>query len=399
MRPTIATRVIPLVVAALCACQSYQFDRVQPTAIVVTTKVTPVNAKKLPPNLMLVVDRSGSMTDAVDSGAKGCVDASGQNYDPTSTRPCKWNDLKETVAAPGGFLDANGAIANFGLILFANDDACAPGEVVSFIGSDADATKNAAAVAALINDKTPHGGTPTAGSLSNVLSDSKMSSEEAGRDRIVMLLTDGAPNCNKDNDQLCQACGNNKDICFDDGQCKPTQGTTCVVQPDTNICLDENTTVDQVTALAGRNIRTFVIGFGADTKDPGSDAYRVLNEAAVAGGLARTDDQGNLLEPHFYQANSGAELTAALKKLIDVINKCDYLLAPPPPSGNVIEVVFVYSKEGDRELVLKPTTAAAAGDWTWDTGKSTVEITGDRCAEIQSAPEGLVVEIRYVTEL
>ena len=386
MRPASLT----LCLALVLACQGYQFEEVVPKFVGTKTESHPVPSEKLPPDLMLVVDRSGSMTEAADGSPGGCTLAG--DYHPDSPVPCKWNDLKRLLASGTGFLTTNASIVNFGLVLFAGDDACGQGKVESYLGRDDEAVARASAVSRLLNDARPKGGTPTALSLNRVLEDPQMHTPVQGRDRFVMLLTDGAPNCNPANESRCTAQCRTTPApasCFEAGQCKPTfQCDNAFVGAG---CLDEDGTVAAVQKLAGRGIRTFVIGFGAATKNPDSDAYRVLDAAAQAGGLARAQ------EPRFYQANSEAELSAALAALIDVVRQCNYPLSPAPEDPRLLEVAFVYAD--GRDVVLAPPGSDAGADWTWDAEKGQVRVAGPRCDEIQSGPGGLSVEIRYVTSL
>lgn len=382
---------LPSCLALALACQGYQFEEVTPRFIGAKTESHTVPSEKLAPNLMLVVDRSGSMKQAADGSGQCCTLNGSMNgeYDPASPVACKWNDLKHLLGSQDGFLATNASTVNFGLVLFAGDASCTEGSVRSYLGEDGEAAASAAAVARLINDEKPAGGTPTAKSLKHVMDDSRMRIAEAGRDRFVMLLTDGAPNCNDANEALCRACLDDPTVCYQAGQCKPTD--PCDAAFMGSGCLDENETVAQVQKLADAGIRTFVIGFGAATKDPGSDAYRVLEAAAQAGGLARAE------EPRFYQANSQEELSKALAELLVVVRQCKYELSPPPERPELLEVAFVY--DDGREVVLAPPAPESSGDWEWDADHRLVKVTGKRCEEIQSGPKGLSVVVRYVVGL
>jgi hypothetical protein len=382
MRALFFAMAVAAVLALIHAgCQAYEFEPVESKAIETKTDTVPIVGQKKPPYVMLVVDQSGSMKTGALGGGQNCTTDGTPNgaYDPNTldSVSCKWNELRKTFTDPtNGFLKENGSVANWGLILFSSDGHCAAGNIEAGVGS------NVNDIIAKINGAMPNGGTPTAGSLKRVLDDPKMKVAEAGRDRLVMLLTDGAPNCNPDNAPLCSQCKATPSTCSTG--CRPT--FPCDTEFNGAGCLDEAGVVGQVTALANANIRTFVIGFGAETQDPGSDAYKVLDKAAVAGGLARGT------EPKFYQANSAAELKKALEDLIKVINTCHYSLTPAPLSEAVVQVVFIHNDDGNREEVL-----ARGVDWHYDAGSASVTLEEPRCREVNSAaPNTLTVEFRYL---
>jgi hypothetical protein len=350
-RVTIVAAVVALVasVFSLANCQHYEAEPVTPRALGTVTEPHLIEGAKPAPYVMLVVDRSGSMDDPIPGGTK------------------KLLDVKAKFASDDGLLARTGAGAEFGLILYSSGTDsktdCNPGTIVQPVGA------SIAQVRQSINSASAGGGTPTAGSLKAVLDDPKMNTPQAGRDRFVMLLTDGAPNCNP--------------------QLDPNTG--CTLAPNCSsgwkCCLDEEATVQQVATLASQGIRTFVIGFGSDTAKPDSDAYRVLNRAAEVGGLAKTQ------EPKFYQANSSDDLQKAVDMFGRIIQTCNYNLAEAPRE-DLLQVVFVYTNENNREEVLTPSS-----DWTYNSVSHQVSITGSRCTEIEKGSSGLKVEFRYVTSL
>jgi hypothetical protein len=331
-------------VFSLANCQHYEAEPVTPRAFGTVTEPHLIEGAKPPPYVMLVVDRSGSMNDG------------------------KLSDVKDKFASASGFLAKTSARAQFGLILFSagdqssGGDQCQPGTITQPVGASTDQVRQS------IISATAEGGTPTAASLRAVLDDPKMNTAEAGRDRYVMLLTDGAPNCNRDITLPCtfvDQCGEKTWKC----------------------CLDEDATVQQVATLASQGIRTFVIGFGNDTSAPGSQAYKVLDRAAEAGGLAQTQDR------KFFQANNSDDLQKALDIFGRIIQTCNYNLAEAPRE-DMLQVVFVYTNEDNREEVLTPSS-----DWTYNSVSHQVSIIGSRCTEIEDGPSGLKVEFRYVTSL
>ncbi|HSP77727.1 MAG TPA: VWA domain-containing protein, partial [Myxococcaceae bacterium] len=53
-------------------CQTYDFEPVEPLALAQTTETRRIEARERKPNLMLLVDTSGSMTDPVDPADPDC---------------------------------------------------------------------------------------------------------------------------------------------------------------------------------------------------------------------------------------------------------------------------------------------------------------------------------------
>jgi hypothetical protein len=167
------------------------------------------------------------------------------------------------------------------------------------------------------------------------------------RDDFVLLLTDGLPNCNANNPNA----GNT-------ATCRCTQ-TSCGTSPLG--CLDKDASVAAVAALQSqREIRTIVIGFGAETA--AGAGPETLNAMAEAGGFARNCEgdplacgAGDTCDPatklcgrRFYQAANADELAAALREIINKIgdtNPCLLALdrAQLPSSSSLI-IVYVNDK-------------------------------------------------------
>src|SRR5262249_41208412 len=121
-----------LFAAALVGCQTYNFEPVRPLAIAQTTQTTTIgaNAHKLEPNLMLVLDKSGSMTKPIDPNNPACpaqcglVNGSG-NF-PAGC-PTRISDLQDAM---NDFLTNDGSLFRIGLDELpdpnqSNNDACA----------------------------------------------------------------------------------------------------------------------------------------------------------------------------------------------------------------------------------------------------------------------------------
>ncbi|HEY3446895.1 MAG TPA: hypothetical protein VGK67_11050 [Myxococcales bacterium] len=370
-----------VLVAALAAagvgasCQSQQFYPVGPQAVTVGTTTIVVEGKALPPNIMLVVDKSGSMTQSVTGTGLACTSDGtvGATYDPRSTSPCKWNDLKTAFADPTtGFLVTSQGLARFGLAAFpASTGQCDTGSVLVPISDDVQAIRDQ-----LLNRLSPGGGTPSAASLLEASKDSALVTVEPNRKRFAMLLTDGMPNCNSANAAKCAQCRANAASCDAVDGCRPTEvpGTCPAKSPfDGASCLDEDALVNAVSELAAKGIGTFVIGFGKDTS--GSDANRVLTRAAVAGGYPREG-----AAEQYYQANSVAELKAFLEEILRKF-PCSFKLASAASNAALVQVSIADHQNG-TETVLRQGT-----DWQFPSATvlDEVQLLGDWCTEIQGA--------------
>jgi hypothetical protein len=184
----------------------------------------PISTSKTSPNVMLVVDESGSMKEPVPG-----------------TTLTKWDSLKMAVET---LLSKYSGQVSWGLSVFPKigaADECAPGVVDVPVAANQQ-TAILTVLNGLTND-TIGGSTPTASSLQAVLDSNTL--KDATHNNYVLLMTDGQPNCG----------GNGKDV------------------------------TNKVKALyaAAPSVRTFVVGLGDGTQsDP-----QTLNDWATAGHTAR----------------------------------------------------------------------------------------------------------------
>ncbi len=180
-----------------------------------------------PPDLLIVLDRSGSMND------------------PPITFPpvfdSKWDIMHTALDAISVAKDQS---IRFGLLHFPSDDNCAAdanAEVPIQLGASG-------AIATYFAGNSPDGNTPAYLALASALTYfNSIPVNPAGR--YVLFATDGLPNC---------------------GGVPPDPNTTSYPE-----------TVAAVTALFNAGIKTYVIGFGTFGLNTG-----VLDDAATAGGEA-----------------------------------------------------------------------------------------------------------------
>jgi hypothetical protein len=401
-----------LVVAALSAagCMTYDFEPVEPLAVSQTTDGRNVVSKQLKPNIMILLDKSGSMGLPINPGAAQCPSGCGQS----TSNPCPANcstRISELRSAMNTFLTNSGGVARLGLYAYPTNSVCGdessgtlvPAKLrVAMLTDSNDVPADISAKALEVNtsiqaisasasgDDAVSGGTPTAGSLRLVGEYPTLA--DKNRENFVLLLTDGLPNCN----------GQNPITCLNPAACRCTTTSCGTVSTATFCqkgCLDDSGTVDAIRALNKQKIRTVVVGFGSDTSAGG--AAETLNAMAEAGGFARTcnpmlpnsgcsdgcDASGSFCNSKFYQASNGAELASALASISDIINKtdpCVFKLASQPTDPSFLTVRI------DGQSVNR-------SDTTWRYENPNVTILGTFCDRIknatQQAPVNVVIRI------
>ena len=335
-------RMRALLAVMLAGCQTYDFEPVEPLLVGQTVDKTLVASRLPKPNLMLLVDNSGSMLLPTDPSVASCTVngalCGGSTPCPASC-PTRSSELKNAMST---FLARSGTIARLGLTVFPTPGGAANGLLGCDASSDvavrlpegeddAVLSANAQQIATAIAGLSPVGGTPTAGSL-QFLSTYGALSQDDFRDDFVLLLTDGLPNCNGANpNAVCSA---------PNAACECTTGSCSGSDPVRNTCskgcLDGDATVQQVKALRQRGIRTIVVGFGADVA--GGNAPAVLEAMAREGGFPRGCAPGTVCSRSYFQARDGAELSAALEAIFETFQTCSFVLSARPSDPRLISV-------------------------------------------------------------
>src|SRR5215470_15000773 len=210
---------------ALGGCQTYDFEPVKPLSIGQTQTSVDVQAVANKPNFMLLVDKSGSMDQPVDPTIAACH-VGGINGplcgDPQKNNPCnaaqcptRWSELSKAL---DGYITQFPLIGRYGLALFPEPETSglcgattAQRSALPTTSSDDDTVLQAAADSTKTElDKvgscgalaTPGkfctgGGTPTAASLAFLGTVGELTNDKT-RQQIVILFTDGLPNCSGD---------------------------------------------------------------------------------------------------------------------------------------------------------------------------------------------------------
>ncbi|MBS2027052.1 MAG: VWA domain-containing protein [Deltaproteobacteria bacterium] len=376
---------------ALTACQAYEVDPVLPAAAKIQDAPKPVG-HKLTPNLMLVVDRSGSMADSADGSQSGqglCAGQTGQHG-----VACKWQQLLGAMCGDGtannpGFVSnlvTQGGTSDpikIGLLTFAGSNACDVGVVQETIS-----TSGPGNICRDLNAIAPGGGTPTAASMQAAAQEFVNDNvEQSGRSNYIVLLTDGAPNCNPNFQATLANCQDGTQYCVSNNACVQSSGTLDGSAPLG--CLDEDNLVSTVQSINGNGIQTFVIGFGADFTNQSSLANDTLQKSAIAGGEAIYNN-GQPATPAFYQATDQTSLNAALNAIVALVNNaCSWNLDSTPPSPSAVEVVVTLP--GGSPTTLSSNQYSVTG--------STVTVTDHTlCDQLNasSASNPATIEFKYL---
>lgn len=292
-----------------------------------------------PPNLYFVLDRSGSMAEAMPGGTT--------------------NKYAAVRQATTSLVRQLGSHVNVGAAVFpASGRLCEPGsEVLETLRGDvprhageADGPVTAAFAKAI--DVVTLGYTPTAETLK------KLRPTLAGlRGRTAVLLaTDGGPNCNLDAQCPASECISNiqkvSGCTPSVNCCGPSAG------PEANrMCLDREPTLEAVRELKRAGISTYVIGI------PGSQAFTdLLGDMAEAGGTARSS------EPRYYAVNDVQALLSALEQISGDFVTCDMAFDEIPVEPEAVKVFL----DGE-EVGLDHTDG-----WTWTSSRS-FRLLGPAC--------------------
>ncbi|HVU51129.1 MAG TPA: vWA domain-containing protein [Polyangia bacterium] len=246
-----------------------------PTPDGVNCGATQVGLQNVPPDLLIVLDKSGSM--ANDLNDMKCARG--------AACETKWAD---TTAAINMVVGQTDMTIRWGLKYFANNGTCGvtPGAAVP-IGAN-----NGAAIMASIAMTNPGSSTPTRLAVQSG-ADYLMTVMDPNP-KYILLATDGEPNC------------------------APGQA---------NDADDSAGAVAAVMAAATAGIPVFVVGVGNV-----APAIATLNMLADAGGRPQAG------ATHYYPVGSTADLVKVLGTIGDMIASCSFGLGQAPPVPNNVGV-------------------------------------------------------------
>lgn len=317
-----------------------------------TCGATALNAARPVVNVLLVVDKSSSMS-IKDEFPEG-----------------RWATLGGALRTA---LDQTKDRLSYGLEFFpfANDPKDEPGTCETPSGLDVlvpidDGSDTVPMIEGALDAYDPAGGTPTADALSHALDYFQDGDGKAlPGTSYVLLATDGGPDCNADLTCDADSCTINLENSMATMGCG---GSCCDAQLDPKgpeSCLDEDRTVDAVAALAKAGIHTFVVGI------PGSQFFAgTLNKMAVAGKEPSTDGSASYYE---VTVDDGAKgLADVLTRITTgLITTCRLDLTSTPPDLRLLNV----------EIDGSNVPQEGADGWSVDTATSppSIVLEGKTC--------------------
>jgi hypothetical protein len=282
-------------------------------------------SSKLPPDILIVLDRSGSM-----------------QQDPTTGQNCttpgcsKWDQVTSAINM---VLSQTDTSVNWGLKLFGSSSGC----TVTNQTEVPIAAMNSMPVANRIAMTTPGSSTPTRAAVQ--IGTTYLMSLTDPNQKFLLVATDGSPNC--------------------PANCS---GNTCMTTPNP---AEEQAVVDAITTANTAGFKTFVVGV-ATASDP--DADMTLTNMANAGGVPRAGT------PPYYPVASQADLVTALGQIVTVAGSCTFQVPNPPTNDGTTSRGDIAVK-GDGTIIPQD----ANNGWTYSNPQMTsVDLHGSACDMVKA---------------
>jgi hypothetical protein len=336
-------------------------------------------AQQLLVNMLLVVDKSGSMAET-----------------PPSYATSKWEAMKQALSA--ALTEVQNAMS-FGLEFFPTTatpgnpipaecagppDRCC--EMPGDLTMNVDVGPGTTTVPLIINalsTEYPTGGTPTATALQRAyayFTAGPGAALEGGK--YVLLATDGGPNCNSGLSCTIETCTLNLDNApgCPSLEVNPSAISCCGNRPEG--CLDDAQAAAAIGQLASIGVGTIVVGI------PGAEIYReVLNSMAVQSSFQRENSD---IPYYLVSAEGGvAELTQTFTDITtELVTDCEVPLDVDQANYNPNEVNVAVDC-----VVIPRGEAGDEGDrWFFDNpdNPTSIIIDGDICDTIQTQGVGRI---------
>lgn len=284
---------------------------------------TTSTAKKMPTDVLLVLDRSGSMSESIAEDCcceNGCTRTTGLKL-CTDTTNCtqRWPALTSAVTAT----ISKTTEISWALKLFSSTGSTSSGGSCTVnTGVEVQFGRPAADLTTAITGATPGGATPTAKAITTATAYLKTVKDD--NNKVILLATDGEPNC--------------------------ANGSSSTS--------DKDGTVAAAQAALAAGFKVYVVGIGPSTSIPNLDSF------AAAGGTGK-----------YYPATSPDELAKALLDISKAVSDCNFTV-DPGKTGDVNNLaVYV-----DGTQVAKD----PANGWSYGSSSTQVVLNGSVCEKLKS---------------
>ncbi|MCA9686263.1 MAG: VWA domain-containing protein [Myxococcales bacterium] len=305
-----------------------------------TCSSTTAVAENVPPNVVLVVDKSRSMV-------LNSWDDDGAPQTPDVTR---WHSLHQTVASIAEQYQDGMAL---GLTLFPSVDATSAYDLACLVESTPEvpvALGNADALLAAIpgaDDLDLYGATPAAAGIAGARE--HLLAVDDGRPSALILITDGAANCGAEAEGLAR---------FDD--------------------YDEELPLLVADTWDKDGIPTYVIGIDIDdsSEHPFTNPRQKLDELAKLGGVPR---EGG--EVGFYDAADAQSLMSALDEIAASV-ACGVQLGQAPAGPDELVITI------DGQMIPHLDSCDEGFGWVYANANLTsIELCNDACDMLHDSGE------------
>ncbi len=343
-------RTLALAVVLLAACN--------PKLDPITARRQAISASPLTPQVTWVVDKSGSMLTNVGVAppCPNTIGGCGPGMPCPSNCPTRMTLLRQVFDSLQGQLDGG----QHNLLTFPKDAACAS-------ETDFQASGGFDDIRAFISAVQPNGGTPTSASLEVVRS--KLLGQ-TGVTQLLVLITDGLPNCNPDN---ATTCSSTPGCVCTTSACTPMNGL-CALG-----CFDDQQTLNTANDLYADGIDLMVVPMGADVVDPLAQDFfghlrspisRTCSDASQCAASSSCDYDAGVCTGAQWAFGTFEEFAPAGQRIADEVHRrarCDWGLAAP--------------ETADRLEVTLGGANVPASQWLLRTS-TTLRLTGPACDQL-----------------